>query len=182
MPKTKALAPDKKGLPDLTPQEMEFINYLMFDSTVGGDASKAYRLAFPDRSHNPTTVWSEASKLKNSHKVRTWIESIKLAQMDRLEDTREQYIADIKADIEEAKKAGNYGAAATLRVALGKVEGHHVERSETVTRKIDYANVLQALAPHLPKEALEGFKAKLGIEHKEPIKHIQASTDSQTVQ
>lgn len=145
---------DVSELETLEPAEMAFVEYLMFDSSVGGNASEAYRRAFPDVSHKRNTVWCEASKLKTSPKVSQWIRALTLSQMDRLEDTREQYLADLKADIEEAKASGNYGAAATLRTSQGKVLGYYIDRKEVTTTRTDEITILKDIASDGSKESI----------------------------
>lgn len=154
---------DGSELPELKPQEFEFISLLMFDASVKGDASEAYRRAFPDRSHKNVTVWCEASKLKRSPHIRQWIASINLAQMNRLDATREQYISDVVADIQAAQAAGNFGAAATLRIALGKVYGHLIERSEDVNRTRDQIVSLKSMAKSLGQEQALELADKIGM-------------------
>ena len=125
MPKTKEakkIAVD--ALPELRPDVYKFIELRMFDPSVDGNASQAYRLAFPDSTAQPETIHRMASRLKNTDDVQMWIRQYKLAQMDRLDKSRNQYLADLEKDIEEAKAAGNYGAAISARKLQGSVLGH----------------------------------------------------------
>lgn len=160
--KTGAFEPTEE-LADLTPEEFEFINLLMFDASVNGNASEAYRRAFPNLSHRHNTVWCEASKLKNNSRVRQWISVLKASQMQRLESTREQYIADLNADIEQAKVCGNFGAAATLRVAQGKVLGHLIERSEDVNKTRDQVVSLKYIADTMGIEQAMKIAEQIGM-------------------
>ncbi len=158
-----------EDLPDLKPQEKEFVRLLMFDTSVNGDATEAYRQAFPDSKAKKESMWVLACELKKSDRVQQWIKALRVAGMDSLLMSKEKYLAEVQALIAECKQSGNYGAAANLMKAYGQCAGYYVERKEIMHTRKDEITVLMALIdpdkPHTIEFAL-GEAKTLGLEHK----------------
>lgn len=154
---------DTSNLPDLDPQEYDFIHYLMFDASCEGFAASAYKKAFPNKKLTDGSLYTAASKLRNRSDVQIWIKAMRQANMDRLVCSKEEHLAELASIRDEARAAGNYGATIQAELGRGKVAGHHVERKEDVNRTRDQLTSLTKIADSLGREKALDMAALCGI-------------------
>lgn len=166
--------PLNEDLPELTAKKQEFVRLLL----EGKSASDAYRQAYNPDNCQPNSIWSRASELKRSHEVRMWLAAARHAYLDKAVYTHAQYVQDIENDIEEAKRAGNYGAAATLRGLLGKANAFlqdvSIRRDERTTL-IDEIKRLEAVNPDMAKL----MASQLGIAQQSPMDAIEVKPEKE---
>ena len=155
-------------LPQLTDKQQEFVRLLL----EGKTATDAYKGSHSAEKMADSTIWSAASRLKNSCKVRAWLAAARHAHLDKAKYTHEDYVSDLLADIEEAKASGNMGAAATFRGLLGKANAFLTDKVVRKTEKADIKDSLKQIEQVNPELAAVMAK-KLGLE-----KHIHKGSDS----
>ena len=66
---TDAPTLDDEELPELMPQQMEFVRGLL----EGKTASDAYRAAFSTEGWQSSSIWPKASMMANDGKVQAWL-------------------------------------------------------------------------------------------------------------
>lgn len=142
-------------LPELTPNQREFVRHLL----AGKTASDAYRLAYSTENMQPQTIWVEASKLRANPNVALWLAAARKAHFGSAVLTKDDHMRELERLREVALEKGNIGAAVQAEQLRGKVAGHHVERIQDVT-PISPQDTLREIA-----ELDEGLAAKLAAEH-----------------
>ena len=126
--KTKPLDIDASALPDLTPQQHEFVQQIL----AGKTASDAYRHAYDTSGMKAATVNAEASRLNTSPKITAWVTAGRMSYLGTAVLTRDMHMAELSRLREIALASGNIGAAVAAEQTRGKVAGHHVERFQEV--------------------------------------------------
>lgn len=116
-------------LPDLTAQQMRFVEGILGGKT----ASDAYRAAYDCENSSQNTIWSEASKLRSSPKVAQWIDAAKAAGFGRVSCTFDEHMTELARLRSLAERSGNIGAAVQAEQLRGKVAGHYVDKVQDVT-------------------------------------------------
>lgn len=160
MPQRKITDPqDVPELPDITPQQREFVRHIV----TGKSASDAYRLAYDCSGSAPSTVWCEASKLRSNPNVAQWIDAAKIAGLGSVAVSFESHIRELERLKALCVRSGNMGAAVQCEQTIGKAAGLHVERVMDVTH--DPVQTLKDIAEHQPELAAE-LAAANGIEWK----------------
>lgn len=139
--KTESVALDIDALPQLPDHEHEFIRLMLFENK---NASEAYRLTH-DTKGKPESVWSMASLLKGSTRIQEWISAYKRLHNIEALKTADGYLQAVTELSEEARKAGNYGAAMNGYKIIGTATGNLIERSEVTHRKTGAEELLEAL-------------------------------------
>ena len=135
--KTGRYVLDADELPELSQQHMDFVVGLV----EGKTATDAYIAVYGDDAIRKN-IWARASRLKNNRKVRSWIDAMRLSDLQRGARTIEERVARMEALAEEAKLAGNYATAVMAEEKAGKLEGHYVEKSEIHERKTGVDDLL----------------------------------------
>lgn len=120
-------------LPDIAENHVEFAKAL----AKGARKSDAYRQYISPTAES-STVWAAASRLAADVKVIAWRNAFKRDLIDELGAkefyTLKEHLKDLDELAEEAKNAGNYGAAATCKVSQGKAAGLYVNYSEITVK------------------------------------------------
>lgn len=112
-------------LPEITERQGKFVAGILSH----GNASKAYRDAFPDSQAQPKTINVMASKLKNSDNIRVWIDALRADSADALQrDTVEAWRNVGWELLVDAKRSGNYGAAVNAWEKIGRHHGRFEDR------------------------------------------------------
>jgi hypothetical protein len=142
--KNPAIAGEAERLPELTPQQLEFVNGLL----AGKTASDAYRAAYDCSQMQASTVWANASKLRTHTKVATWLRAARVAHLGSATLTLETHLRELERLRELALKTGNIGAAVQAEQLRGKAAGHYVEQYADVSH--DPIATLDELAKHDP--------------------------------
>jgi hypothetical protein len=124
-----AAALDTDELPNLTAQQMEFVQGLL----EGKTATASYRAAYNIETMSDRAVWTEASVLRNNPKIARWISAARKAHLDRAAITVESHTAELARLKELALEAGNHGAAIQAEQLRGKASGLYVDKFEDVT-------------------------------------------------
>jgi hypothetical protein len=132
-------------LPQLTGQQMEFVQGLL----QGMTASDAYRKAYDCSGMVNNTLWCEASKLRNDPRVAQWLDAAREAELGHSKVTLDQHIRRLDRLETIAVKTGNIGAAVQAEQLIGKALGHYVERFEDVTQH-DPMATLEEIRKHSP--------------------------------
>ena len=149
-------------LPELTPQQMKFV-----DGIVGGlNASDAYRAAYDASGMQPNTIWARASELRSDSKVAVWIDAIKAAGFGRVSCTYDEHMTELARLRGVAERTGNIGAAVQAEQLRGKVAGHYVDQVKDLT-PVSAVDTLRDIAQHSPDLAA-ALAAQHNIEWAKP--------------
>lgn len=153
---TEGMAETAAELPDLTAQQMKFVEGIL----AGKTASDAYRAAYDTSSMANTTVWREASVLRSDQKVAQWLSAARQAGLGSAVVTYEGHVRELERIREIALNSGNIGAAVQAEQIRGKAAGLHVEQVRDVTDRFDPAQTIREIAQHSPELA-----ASLAAQH-----------------
>lgn len=148
--KSRALSLDADNLPDLTPQQQEFVRHLL----AGKTGADAYRAAYDTSAMLPNTVIACASRLRSNPSVSAWLSAARQAHLGTAVLTKEAHIAELERLRELALETGNLGAAVQAEQLRGKVAGHHVEKIQDVTT-YDPVDTLKEIAQTSPDLAAQ---------------------------
>lgn len=152
-------APDAaEDLPQLTAQQREFVRHVL----EGKTASDAYRAAYSTENMQQSTIWAEASRLMNDHKVSAWLAAARKACLGSAVVTLEDHQRQLARLREIALDKGNVGAAVAAEQTRGKVAGHHIERIQDMTQH-SAEDTLREIAAASP-ELAASLAASHGIE------------------
>lgn len=135
-------------LPELTPQQMEFVRHLLDGKT----ATDAYRSAYNTANMVANSIWTEASKLRHDPKVAQWLAAARMANLGTAKVTLEGHLTELERLKEIAVSTGNVGAAVQAEQLRGKASGYYVEQIRDVT-EIDPMKTLELIAAHSPELA-----------------------------
>ena len=154
MPRRKITAPTMdlsaaEALPDLTPQQQEFVRQLL----AGKTGADAYRAAYDTSNMLTNTVIAAASRLRSDANVSAWLAAGRKAHLGTAVLTRDAHMAELERLRELALESGNIGAAVAAEQTRGKVAGHHVER--VMELPADPADTLKTIAEHQPDLAAQ---------------------------
>lgn len=157
---------DVSELPELTPQQMKFVDGIV----AGLSASDAYRAAYDCSNSVANTVWREASLLKRHPKVSKWLQAAQEAGFVRLSVKREDRLAAEAAFAARAENAGNWGAAGGAHDRINKLAGLYVEKLEITDGESNAADRLRKLAEQSPDHAalVQAIAAKHGLDINKP--------------
>lgn len=133
-----------EDLPDLTPQQQEFVVGLL----RGLSATEAYKVAYGCEGWSRAAIQVKASKLRHKAMIGVWLRAAKIGALEHNVLTLAQHVAELDAIAEEAKAAGNFGAAVNALVNKGKAAGLYVERHMDMTpRAVNTEAIAEALDP-----------------------------------
>jgi hypothetical protein len=149
---------DPTELPDLTPQQAEFVRHVVSGKT----ATDAYKAAYDCGGSLPRTIWAEASRLRNDPDIAAWIDAAKIAGLGSTAVTYERHINELERLKALCIKSGNMGAAVQCEQTIGKAAGLHVDKIMDVT-PADPVQTLKDIAQHQPDLAA-ALAAQAGIE------------------
>lgn len=132
------MAEDRK--PKFNPEDLDFeslpkledwkLTALLAHIVDGKNKTDAFLEGKPHaREWQRNAIWTDAWKLFDDPEVNQWIAAANKLALLGAASTIEQHRAEGKRLADEAKTAGNYGAAATVWKELGRVDGHVMERS-----------------------------------------------------
>ena len=142
---------DKDALPELTGEQMAFVDSLI----RGKNATDAYLAAYPHKkSWQPASIWSKASALKNSDKIQAWLQAAREAQVGNAATSLATHLLELDRLKHRALAQNNISAAIQAEHLRGKAAGLYVEKTETVT-KPDPRAVLDKIAQTNPELAQE---------------------------
>lgn len=116
-------------LPDLTPQQMGFVEGIL----SGKSAADAYRGAYDCSNMLKTSVSVAACKLKNNPRVALWLREARKAKLGTAALTLDSHVQELERLREIALESGNVGAAVQAEQLRGKAHGIYVERHADVT-------------------------------------------------
>lgn len=165
MARDKKTKPVKhEELPELTDKQFTFVQGIL----AGKSAAQSYREAYDAENMGENTIYSKASILRNSDKVRVWLDQMTIDRLKVTKRTLEERIARMEALALIAIRTGNIGAAVQAEEKAGKLEGQYIERKEfTDTNRRDELQLLMSLVdadrPHTIQLAIEEAKG-LGME------------------
>lgn len=134
-------------LPDLTPQQLHFVECLL----QGLTASDAYRTAYDTSKMGVRTVWSEASRLRHHPHVAMWLRAAKVAKLGKAALTKDEHMLELDRLKEIALEAGDIRSAVGAEHLRGKAAGLYVERIEST--RTDPAAILREIAALDPETA-----------------------------
>lgn len=166
----RAAAMSDDELPDLTPQQMLFVEGLL----EGKTATDAYKAAYNTSAAN-TVIWAEASKLRNNPKVASWLSAARKAHLGTAVVTIESHQRELERIKELAIESGNLGAAAQCEQLRGKVAGHYVDKFEDVTPS-EPAKLLRDMAKMFP-EILPAIAQRVAQPVPIKLEPIEANAD-----
>lgn len=96
-----------------------------------GNASDAYRKAYPGTRMSDKTLNEAASRLLKNSKVVARLEELRKPVTESAQITLEQHLSKLEELRELAKEEGKYGPAIQAEIARGKAAGLYVEQSRT---------------------------------------------------
>ncbi len=111
----------------LTPKQERFV---LEYGRCGGEASKAYRIAYDAQGMKPETVHKRASELLQHGEVAGRLAAIRAKVEAKTNYTVEQHLARLAELSAASAKAGQYGPSVKAEELRGKVSGFYVERVE----------------------------------------------------
>src|SRR5262245_35356199 len=152
MPRRKLTEPQQletEALPELTPQQQEFVRLRL----AGKIASDAYRAAYNTENMTQRTIWAEASRLNADSKVSAWLSAARQAGLGTAVVTLQGHQQELERRRDIAIASGNIGAAAAAEQTRGKVAGHHIERIQEIPA--DPTDTLKTIAEHQPDLAAQ---------------------------
>jgi hypothetical protein len=150
---------DASELPELTPQQMGFVEGLL----AGKTATDAYRTAYDCSNSGKNSVWVDASRLKSNPKVALWLDAAKATGFGRVSCTFEDHMRELERLRGIAERSGNIGAAVQAEQLRGKVAGHYVDRIEDVTKTHDPAETINEIAALMGEDYAQAKAKELGI-------------------
>lgn len=154
---------DASDLPDLTPQQLKFVEGIL----AGKTASDAYRAAYDCSNSGRNTVWVESSRLRSHPNVALWLAAARKAHLGTAVLTKDMHLQELERLREIALDSGNVGAAVQAEQIRGKVAGHHIERIQDVTDELDPVATLRQIEKINPDLAAS-LAAQHGIEWRKP--------------
>lgn len=150
MPQRKLTpAIDATDLPDLTAQQMAFVEGIL----AGKTATEAYRRAYDCSTMQSSTIWANASRLRAESNVSAWIDASKIAGLGSTVITYERHISELERLKVLCEKSGNMGAALGCEQTIGKAAGLHIDRVQEVP--LDPAQTLREIAKDQPDLAAQ---------------------------
>ena len=175
------MAIDIDDLPDISPQDQEFVRLLMFDASVDGNATEAFRRAYPNSNATKETSKTVlACKKRNHPHIQKWIKYMRAANLDRLACSLGQHLSELALLREEARADGQFAAAINAEVKRGQVAGHYIERKEITYKKGDDLSKLIELARGGKLEIAESYAKDLGL-HNELLNALDLRPDKDGV-
>lgn len=151
-------------LPDLTPQQHEFVLGLL----AGKTATDAYKAAYDCSKSTPQTIYANAAKLRSNDKIALWLRMTRQAYLGVGTVTLDSHIKELERIREIALAKGNIGAAAQCEHYRGKAAGLYVEQYRDLT--VDPIATLEALASkgEKAKQFAVEFAEKHNLDWKPP--------------
>lgn len=141
----KELAND---LPDLTEQQMRFVELILSGKAI----TESYKIAYDCSAMQQNTIWAAASRLRSHYKISAWISAARIAGLGTATVTLADHISELARLREVAERTGNIGAAVQAEQLRGKAMGHYTERLEvTHTDIADELKELAKVSPELAK-------------------------------
>lgn len=150
---------DGEELPDLTDQQMHFVECLL----AGKSASDAYRAAYNTQNCTNRTIWAAASRLRADCNVATWLSAARKAGLGRAAVTLEGHVAELERLREIALETGNVGAAVQAEQLRGKASGHYTENLRLEVT--DPVNILDQIRKENPALADMLANEHMGAEY-----------------
>lgn len=151
-------------LPLLTEKQQKFVDCLL----SGMSASDAYRQAYDCSGSKDSSVWVEASKLRNNPKITRWLAAATKAGLAIARVSVEQHLDKLSELREMCVESGNLGAAVQAEQLRGKVLGYYKEQLEV--SHVDPLEALEELHKIEPKLAVQTAK-EFGISWNPTTKH-----------
>ena len=111
----------------LTPQQEAFCVALV----KHGNATQAYREAYPAQKMKPDSLAVKACRLANTDKIRLRVESLRSNARKRSGITLDDHMRDLKALRNAAAAVKQFGPAITAEMARGKVSGLYTPDDES---------------------------------------------------
>lgn len=131
--KTEGDGLDASDLPDLTPQQLQFVEHVL----AGKTASDAYRASYDTSNMMTKTVWAEASRLRAHPDVAAWLAAARMANLGNATVTLEGHTREMERLREIALAKGNVGAAVLAEHHRGKANGLYVDKVQAVAADAD---------------------------------------------
>ncbi len=107
----------------LTPQQEKFCIELVRT----GNASEAYRLAYPKQNMKPDSLAVKACRLAGTDKIRIRLSDLRSSVRRNSGITLTEHLVTLEELRQEARAAMQYSAAITAETARGKVSGLYEE-------------------------------------------------------
>lgn len=156
---TAAVAAQADDLPDLTAQQMKFVEGML----EGKTATDAYRAAYATENMSNRTIWAEASRTAANRNISAWLSAARQACLGSAKVTLDGHLQQLERIREIALKSGNIGAAVQAEQSRGKASGHYVEQIRDLTDRHDPIQTLRQIATHSP-ELAASLAAQHGID------------------
>lgn len=149
---------DGGDLPILTPAQFEFVGLI----AGGMPRLHAYRKAYPDAKVGDNWVHAQAARLCKRDEIKQWLSALNEARLVTYLGSANQYVAECRGLMEEAKKSGNFNAVIRAQELIGKAEGHFERSFVSVEQKEDGDLVKRAEIAMGPNAA-QWVRDQLGI-------------------
>ena len=157
-------------LPEIDDLDIAGINILI----QGGTAVEAFKAAHPNTQATDATIYVAASKWRNKREIRDWIAAAQQSHLAKINETLDDHVKRLQSLASAARRSGNYGAAAQAEIAIGRVLGHYVERTElTIRRGRSSDSVLSSIEALLGPEAARIAAKRLGIQYNQSLMPVE---------
>ena len=107
-----------------------------------GDASKAYRQAYPGTKMSAKTINEAASRLASDSKVLSRIKELRAPVVTAIQITLQNHLEMLAEIRDRAIKLGQMNAAANAEIARGKASGLYISKVELSANIITPASIL----------------------------------------
>ena len=131
----------------------------------GATATDAWRIAHPDTQCQPgQDEWSMAMRWRRQKNIVLYLEAATQAGINRLGDTLIDHVQRLHALASESRLSGNYGAAIQAEVAIGRAQGHYIERHElTIRRSVSFLDTINTIERLLGPDSARKAALRLGV-------------------
>lgn len=162
MPQNQITEPESADdLPELGRRQKAYV----WGRLQGLSRSEAYRRAYPGN-QTDESIWASSAKLDNNKTIRAWLRYAQRQGAIQASCTFESHLNELAALRDEAKAAGNYGAAVNAEVNRGKVAGLYIERTLDLTKaKQSDTKALEILERLLGPDAAINAAQRLGLDY-----------------
>jgi hypothetical protein len=150
-----------EDLPQLTDPEARFVTARCQGCTI----TEAYCVAFPGivDSIAPHLVAKRAWSLSRKARIQTWLSAMQRIRAVRVNESVDDHLATLAEIRDEAREAGQHGAAVAAQAQIGKALGHGERAGPSLEgRDLDHA-IIGTIAKVLGDKFAAAAADKLGL-------------------
>jgi hypothetical protein len=149
-------------LPDYSEQDIYFVQLI---DEQGKTQLEAFKLAYPEKEWIDTTIRPYACRLYNSDKIKQIRTMIADGIKERAARTREERIGALERLAIMAEANGQYNSAIRAQELAGKLEGHYVEKHESIKRNESVEDALRKVQEQYGDKLMLEIATTRGVPH-----------------